>query len=118
MRLTAFYRRPQRVPNHPTAFLAGILQPTSRDFTEQLRVVFADVVEIVRHGPPHIQIGIVLEQLEQSENRRRIALKVTQSAGPRETRARAFGNETSHVRARIRRPLLESRERLPRMALQ
>ena len=37
-------------------------------------MIFPDVIEIVRHAPPHIQIRVVFEQLKQGEDRTRISL--------------------------------------------
>ena len=74
-------------------------------------MILADVIEVVGHRAAHVQLGVVLQQLEQLEHRPRIFLERAQARRPGQARPRPFGNQAAHVWARVAGPLAQSSQR-------
>ena len=84
-------------------------QPTAANRDREVRVVLADVVQVVGHGALHIALRVVLEEFEQRDHRARVLLKRAQARRPRETRPGPLRNEPPHMDVLVARPLDQAR---------
>ena len=91
------------------------LQPLPTERDRDIRVVLADVVDVVGDGALHIALGIVLEELEQGDDGPRVLLESGQPRRPGQPRPRAFGNQAAHMRAGVAGPLDQARIGLVRI---
>jgi hypothetical protein len=64
------------MPHDPAAVLVRALQPAASDREEDLGMVLADVVQVIGDRAPHVELGVVLEELEERQDRRGIALEL------------------------------------------
>ena len=110
-RLPAFDGRAQGVAHDPLAFLTRTLQPLVCGAGQHLRVVLADVVQVVGDRAAHIQRRVVLEQFQQRQHGCRVFLERGQAGCPGQARAGAFRHETAHMFTRVLCPLAQPRQR-------
>ena len=106
-RLALLDRPPQGMANDPVAFGCCTRLPTTRHIHQNLRMVFADVIEVVGHRAANIQRRVVLQQFKQIQNRLRVGLESRQAHGPRQARARTFRYQPAHVLIGVVGPLAQ-----------
>lgn len=78
--------------------------PAGRDREQHVRMILADVVQVVGDAAPHVLARVGLEDLEDLEHGTGIALERLQRHAPRQARPAALARKTAHVLVVVGRP--------------
>ena len=92
--------------------------PRVEDGKGFVRVIFGDVVEVIRDGLAHIEAGIGAQVFEDGQGGRGIGDEFDEAEGPREAGATAFARETADVFVGIVLPFVHDREGAMEIALE
>ena len=101
--MPGFDERAQGVPNDPVTPLVLAPPPGPHAPHDLLGVVLGDVVEVVGNGPADVELGIVLEGLEDRPDRARVRRQRTQLLAPGETRPCPLAAPAAYVGTGITR---------------
>ena len=94
--MAAFDQGPAGLFGDPAVIGLGEI-PSGEKIKNTLRVIFGDVVEVIRNRAADVDGGITFQLLQQGQNGRGIANERGQSSAPREARTRALTGQSSDV---------------------
>ena len=86
--------------DYPVAFLRSA-GPSLATLNDTPWMVFRNVVEVVRDGPPDVNFTIVFQLLNNRKNRPRVVDQRRQFLAPWQTRPDALTTPTPNVRIRV-----------------
>ena len=107
-----FDQRSERAAHDPLATLACPAFPPPAAPNHEVRVVFGDIVEIVRHRSLHVRFGVVFQSLQDRENGAWVVDQRLKPFAPRQPWSRALRAPTTHVWTGVFREGEEPLERL------
>ena len=106
LRVALFDEGPGSLSDDPLPFRRSICCPPTAHVDDKVRIVFRDVVEVVRYGAAYVLSLVVLEILDQLKDGARVVLESLESPRPRKTLPRSLRDKspaTSSTAVRVGR---------------